>query len=356
MGNIRVLIVEDQTTTATIVQRQLESLGYAVAGVCTTREEAVRSALELKPDVILMDIVLEDGLDGIDAAQAIREQSEIPVVFMTAYADATVIERAQHVHPAGFINKPVTRKDLLSSIYFALNAEPGVRAGREAVRDTREAAASEPTGRSSREPLSLDVALDAFSAVSNSLPAGVALLDRNLKVYETNHDASRLFAAGSFISILEGHLNVHDEEARSKLRKFVSDSDAPMEEYRLKISEYPGSESLDLTVRRVNTADTSGAAEQYFLLFLFEPSTRSRLDIATLRQLYKLTVSEARVAALIVDGKSIDKIADDLKISVHTARTHLKRIFHKTGTHRQAELVHRLVTGPAAIGPSMDQS
>ncbi len=116
----RILIVEDEAITALDIKRMLENLGYGVLDVVTTGHEAVSRIEDLKPDLILMDIVLNDELDGIDAARMIQEKMDIPVVYLTANADSNTITRADETDHYGYLIKPVNIKDLQSIMTTAV--------------------------------------------------------------------------------------------------------------------------------------------------------------------------------------------------------------------------------------------
>ncbi|MEX2479759.1 MAG: response regulator [Gammaproteobacteria bacterium] len=118
-----ILVVEDQRSVAGALRMRLRGLGYGVLDIAKDADEAITKAAALKPDLILMDIRLGDGMDGIEAARRIRVELDIPVVYVTAYADRDLLERARDTHPAGFINKPFTTKDLLTTINLALDQE-----------------------------------------------------------------------------------------------------------------------------------------------------------------------------------------------------------------------------------------
>jgi DNA-binding NarL/FixJ family response regulator len=106
---------------------RLRGLGYDVLAIAKDGTEAIEKARELRPDLILMDIKLGDGMDGIEAARHIRTQYGIPVVYVSAYADRELLDRARATRPAGFINKPFTTKDLLTTIKLALDREKADR-------------------------------------------------------------------------------------------------------------------------------------------------------------------------------------------------------------------------------------
>lgn len=110
MAGANILVVEDQRAVAGALRMRLRGLGYDVVGIAKDGNEAIEQARKLRPDLILMDIRLGDGIDGIEAAHRIRTQYDIPVVYVSAYADRDLLDRASATHPAGFINKPFTTK------------------------------------------------------------------------------------------------------------------------------------------------------------------------------------------------------------------------------------------------------
>lgn len=120
MVNVRVLIVEDEVIVARTIASQLSQLGYIVTGTASSGNIAIAKALEIKPDIVLMDIILKGEMDGIAASSYIREQLDIPVIFLTAYGDANTLERAKITQPFGYIVKPFTIKDLQIAIEIAL--------------------------------------------------------------------------------------------------------------------------------------------------------------------------------------------------------------------------------------------
>jgi len=120
MKNARILMVEDELLTVEIIRRELEFLGYEVVGVLATGEEAIRVVGELKPDLILMDIILSGEMDGIAAAEQIIMKYDIPVVYITAYGDDSLFDRAKITEPFGYLIKPVQTNQLHHSIEMAL--------------------------------------------------------------------------------------------------------------------------------------------------------------------------------------------------------------------------------------------
>lgn len=204
----KILIVEDDQTTASVLQLYLASMGYDIVSVATNGRDAIEMARDHQPDLVLMDIYLGKGLTGIDAAEIISRHYHTPVVFVTSHADKTTLEKAKYIEPMGYINKPLRETDLKTTIELAL------------VR------------------------------------------------------------------------------AKPKPKK----------------------------------ADASGPSVQDILV-----------------SLYNLTRTEARVVEKLIEYPEITFVAEALNMKVSTARTHLKRIFRKTGTNRQSMLLHKIVTGPAGL-------
>ncbi|KKL80445.1 hypothetical protein LCGC14_2004690 [marine sediment metagenome] len=119
MLKTRVLIVEDENIVAADIRDRLEHLGYDVVAHVTTGEGAVEKAGELHPDLVLMDIKLKGDMDGVEAAALISQERSIPVVYMTAYADETTLNRAKITDPFGYILKPFDERELHSTIEMA---------------------------------------------------------------------------------------------------------------------------------------------------------------------------------------------------------------------------------------------
>jgi two-component system response regulator LytT len=118
-GEIKVLIVEDELIIAEDIRTKLSGLGYKVAGIATDVKEAESMLQKVNPDIVMLDIILRDGTDGIALADIIRHQYNIPFIFLTSHADKATIERAKRVKPDGYLVKPFTDRDLYSSIEIA---------------------------------------------------------------------------------------------------------------------------------------------------------------------------------------------------------------------------------------------
>jgi signal transduction histidine kinase len=115
-----ILIVEDENIVALDMRMRLESMGYSIIGVVDTGELAVERAIALGPDLVIMDIKLKGDQDGIDVATQLRERSEVPVIFVTAFTDERTLDRAKRASPYGYIVKPFHERELRIAIELAL--------------------------------------------------------------------------------------------------------------------------------------------------------------------------------------------------------------------------------------------
>lgn len=120
MSKTNILIVEDESIVAKDIAQSLKKLGYHVIDTVNSGEAAVLVADEKKPDLVLMDIMLKGEMSGIDAANFIHEKNNIPVIFLTAYADESTLSKAKISEPYGYIIKPFKEIDLHSNIEMAL--------------------------------------------------------------------------------------------------------------------------------------------------------------------------------------------------------------------------------------------
>lgn len=116
-----VLIVEDEIIIALDIQNTLTRKGYNAEAIAASGEEAIKKTEELRPDLVLMDIKLKGKIDGIEAAREIRERFNIPVAFITAYADESTIQRAREIQPIGILLKPFRERELQSFVEMALD-------------------------------------------------------------------------------------------------------------------------------------------------------------------------------------------------------------------------------------------
>jgi len=120
MKKARILIVEDEAIVAEDLENLIIDFGYEIVGSVVGADDAIQQAIEHRPDLILMDIVLRGNKNGIDAANEIKDMLKIPIIFLTAYSDLKLIEEAKNTEPYAFIVKPFQDKQVIASIEMAL--------------------------------------------------------------------------------------------------------------------------------------------------------------------------------------------------------------------------------------------
>lgn len=138
MPNAKLLVVEDEEIVAFDIESTLKSLGYDVLDVVASGEEAIASAAKIQPDLVLMDIMLKGSMDGIKAANEIRQNFNIPVIYLTAYADISTLERAKITEPFGYIIKPFEERTLPTIIEIALSRHQAEERMRQALAKEKE--------------------------------------------------------------------------------------------------------------------------------------------------------------------------------------------------------------------------
>ena len=121
MGGARILVVEDEKLAAKHLQMSLSAMGFVVDRLVSTAEDALREVEEDVPDLILMDVMLGGEMDGIDAAKIIRSRFDVPVIYLTAYSDESLMKRAGETGPFGYLLKPFREEELFTTVEMALH-------------------------------------------------------------------------------------------------------------------------------------------------------------------------------------------------------------------------------------------
>ena len=161
----KILVVDDEIVIATDLRNRVSELGYTAIGPATRGESALRAIEQERPDLILMDISLGDGMDGIEAARIIGDRFDTPVIFITAYADEERLKQAKLTRPFGYIIKPFRDRDLKITIEMALHLAK-VEAKRKQVEES----------------------LRVFQQMVDSSPDAMSFVGRDY-VYRTVNDA-----------------------------------------------------------------------------------------------------------------------------------------------------------------------
>jgi CheY-like chemotaxis protein len=125
MAAVRILIVEDERIIGFDLRRRLARMGYTVVAITASGEEAIAYAEQLRPDVVLIDVQLRGPIDGVEAAQQIWTQHQIPVVFMSGDTTVETLERVWRTVPAGYLSKPFFEDQLRVALERTLETRRG---------------------------------------------------------------------------------------------------------------------------------------------------------------------------------------------------------------------------------------
>lgn len=420
----RILVVDDDQTTAKIIELQLIKMGFTVASIAKSGQEAIDKARTCSPDLMLMDIKLGNGIDGIEAARIITQKYHVPVIYLTAYADENTLARALDTHPLGYVNKPLRETDLRTTISLALS-----KMGPEKI--------SEEPPASNKKPWQIRIACDkegkitrvfqstrgimehpgeeniqyifpdshvkniteclqnkrerlVFNMVNsqilsfeyipftdsnlvnivisdrtvanllgekdslyhanlldtlNHLTAGIILFNENMNIFYSNDSAKALLNSTSVLENYNGYLSSRNPEITADLRKLVLDQ----KDHLLSIGSDDDQNTLNILVTSLQSYNNNfGKNLPTSILFAFGQMDNTDRIQEVIRGLYRLSPTEARLVSELFINPHLATAAKTLGITHNTARTHLKRIYNKTGVNRISSLVHMIVTGPAS--------
>jgi CheY-like chemotaxis protein len=135
MTEARIMVVEDEGIISLQIQTMLLSMGYSVCGKTSSGQEAIDKAGETRPDLVLMDVMLQASMDGIEAARQISARFSVPVIFISGCADNETLQQARGVGHFAYLTKPFTERGLDSAIKMTIQ-----KYGLEGQRKQREEA------------------------------------------------------------------------------------------------------------------------------------------------------------------------------------------------------------------------
>ena len=218
----QILVVEDEGLIADDIQRRLERLGYAVPAVASSGEEALRFARSIPFDLVLMDIRLQGGMDGIATAQALKDELQAPVVYLTAHADADTVIRATVTEPLGYILKPIGDLNLRSTVQIALykhEMEQRVRASEAWLSTTlRSVGEGIVATNAAGEIVFVNAVAERLSGWTSAEALGHPLMD----VLQLNHESTGRAAGDPVLDLLP-------DERRSYLLISKTGTSTPVE-------------------------------------------------------------------------------------------------------------------------------
>jgi len=335
MSSKHILVVDDSPTISRLISLHLEKLGYTSIDLTSSAEEALEMVKQSMPDLVLMDINLGEGKNGIEAADIIMHQHGIPVIYVTSYSDEHTLSAAKQSLPYGFINKPIRANDLKVNIEIAL-----ARSATDKSVITTESPLS-----GINDSASSNTEYSFLSEAMDLLASGIVMIDEDLRIFFINKSASRILNKDFLLHIKDQHLQCTTAYYRREISQSIKDKTSKIftihhQEDSLHFLLFP----LASPFKNSQNAGISGS-----VLFLFDTTKDSNRIEEVVRTLYRLSPSEARLAAMLVYNPYLADVSATLGISYHTARTHLKHIYQKTDTNKLPALIQKIISGPAGL-------
>jgi len=292
MEKQRILIVEDETAVAEHVRLRVESLGFACVGITGRGDEALAMVEEHKPDLVLMDIVLDGPIDGIAAAETIRQRHDIPVIYLTAFTTPDFLARAKITEPLGYIVKPCETRELLAVLSMALYKKETDARLKEQAR---------------------------LTAALLSLSDGVLAYDLDGRIFQVNDAAGRLFGlppralvARDILDVLQlNDSSLHKPMSERLLYRLETEGEL-IDQHDLELSRADGS----VVPVRLNASRIRDGGERIVgnIVLLRDDSLRKRMETC-LRQ-------AAAVYASTIEGVLITDAAQRI-VTVNAAFTRI---------------------------------
>jgi len=328
MSTAKIFIVEDEAIVAESLNDQLEGLGYIVTGNAPSGEEALRNIKNNLPNLVLMDIMLEGEMDGVETAQQIRELYGIPVIFLSAYSDSETLGRAKLTEPFGYLIKPYKERELHTTLEITLYKHRMEKRVREHERWLDTLLRSIGDGVIT---VGIDGLLTSMSPVAETLTglSEAELINKDLLgllkieesgIYPIIPDLIDQALDGETVSCL-----VDDEPilVNANGKRIVID-----------FSAAPIRNEQDEIIGAVLTMRDISARKQ------------AEIELSEARQILSnsLTPREKEILQLMVNGSSTKEIAFDLKISHRTVEAHRQNMMVKLDANDMTMLVRFAVT------------
>ncbi len=289
----KILVVEDEAVISLRLKKRLAKMGYDVPAIAYSGEDAVEKARRFKPDIVLMDVMIPDKVDGIEAAKIMKAELNIPVIFLTAFSEDKIIERAKQVEPFGYLLKPFQDREIKAAVEVALY--------KKEMQEKLQKAHDELDQRVKERTAELDNALKIIKRSEQELSQRKSTLERlNTELFEVNQA----------LSVLARNIDIEKDTLEKRVSQAVNTKIMPIIKGLQK----------DVYCRK-RLADLEVLAH-----YLNEIISDSNLKY----NIYPpLTEHEMRVAVMIKNELTSQKIADMLNISLHTVKTHRKNIRRK---------------------------
>ena len=289
MGPYKIMIVEDERIVALSIKEILTAEGYEVCGIAGSANQLFKEVPSKLPDLVIMDVKIKGGTDGIDAAQRLREKYRIPSLFLTAFSDQPLLERAKQTEPLGYLLKPFKPGELVSAVQVALHK-------------------SDADKERAQRNLELEEAVEKRTQTLNAEIASRKEAEKALRL-KTEHLKEANKALKALLEIRDAEKRAQDEATLMNLKMIL----AP---YLEVIQNQTTDQAILHTLHMMEEAlkkSVSPAAQTLFAQYL------------------DLTPQEVKIADLIRQGKKTKDIAALMHIAPSSVSTYRYSIRKKLG-------------------------
>ncbi len=346
----RVLCVEDEEHLRRDIVEELTTAGYDAAGAADGLE-ALAMLERHRPDLILCDISMPrlDGYGFLDAVKRERpDLADIPFIFLTAFDQREHVIDGKRAGADDYLVKPIDYDLMLATIEARIRQVSRIdNRSRQELATLRQALADSRSGVDGRTRQVLDILSGGVVLVS-----GPRIVFANRAATAIHHDDDGLVIAAT----LRTGSHLVDKAIRSLLDEACVAAQAGRDHLAsLSIPRPSGRRDFLLTVCALPEDPGRADDDALAVVFISDPERRPAMPGRVLSGLFGLTPTEAEVARALAQGRRTDEIATDLGIAPTTVAFHLRNLFDKTGTHRQADLIVLLLTGLASVGEPQEE-
>ncbi|MCK5800910.1 MAG: response regulator, partial [Deltaproteobacteria bacterium] len=330
-----------------LLVRELGDLDEPIAIHSVPDATAALALLGQEPIAVVITDIRMPGLDGVELTRRLKQaDTEIEVILLTGHASIESASEALRLGAFDYLEKPLDDIGLINERVQAALERRRARARQHAQHRDLQA-----------DRRSLEQILDA-------LPMAIFLLDGDGRIRQSNHCAQRILRERDALHLDDKRPKPLDAGARRTLDTLLANAtrdDAPCGG-TLSIPRVPTGAPISMLISPLVSADATDSDPAHariapgeedrsavVAMLIADPTQDHKTAEATIAGLYGLTPAEARLATELIQGKNLEVASHALGITPNTARTHLKRIFRKTRTSRQGELISVLLSSPAIL-------
>lgn len=338
-----ILVVEDEEALRNDIVEELQEAGYH-ALAAADGQQALDLLEDTTPDLLLCDITMP-GLDGYEVLRALRRQrpelATTPFVFLTALSEPREVIEGKLLGADDYLVKPVDYDLMLATIEARLRQVERIRSRHDDEMTTLRDAISDLSGEGAEQALDL-------------ITLGIVLLDARGRLVHANQAAHEMAADADFIQLGAGGVRSLDSLSERALQHAISEAlkatrAAEEKVVGVMLQRAKDACSVSALVCALPRIETPPSGQPNVVLFLSASDRRRRVPEALLIELFGLTPTEARVAGALANSARATDVAAELGVSQTTIAFHMRNLFLKTGTHRQADLIALILAGPMMI-------